>query len=90
MIFNMYTVYGKTGCSACVQAKQLLETKGLDYEYALLGLNYSLEEFYNVAPKTHRTFPMITKLVKYDGVEMEEYIGGLVELKEILATKYGK
>ena len=82
MIFNMFTVYGKTGCSACVQAEQLLETKGLDYEYALLGLNYSLEEFYNVAPKTHKTFPMVTK----DG----KYIGGLVELKEVLATKYSK
>ena len=86
----MIKIYGKAGCSACVQAEQLLETKGLDYEYALLGLNYSLEKFYNVAPKTHRTFPMITKLVKYDGVEMEEYIGGLVELKEVLATKYSK
>ena len=78
----MYTVYGKTGCSACVQAKQLLETKGLECEYALLGLNYSLEDFYNVAPKTHKTFPMVTK----DG----KYIGGLVELKEVLATKYSK
>ena len=78
----MIKIYGKTGCSACVQAKQLLETKGLDYEYALLGLNYSLEEFYNVAPKTHKTFPMVTK----DG----KYIGGLVELKELLATKYSK
>ena len=78
----MFTVYGKTGCSACVQAEQLLETKGLDYEYTLLGLNYSLEEFYNVAPKTHRAFPMVAK----DG----NYIGGLVELKEILATKYSK
>ena len=86
----MYTIYGKTGCAACIQAKQLLETKGLEYEYVLLGLNYSLDEFYNVAPKTHRTFPMITKLVKYDGVEMEEYIGGLTELKEVLATKYSK
>ena len=86
----MFKVYGKTNCPSCTSAKQLLETKGLDYEYALLGLNYSLEEFYNVAPKTHRTFPMITVLVKYDGVEMEEYIGGLTELKEILATKYSK
>ena len=86
----MIKIYGKTGCSVCIQAEQLLETKGLDYEYALLGLDYSLEEFYNVAPKTHRTFPMIAKLVKYDGVEMKEYIGGLVELKEMLATKYSK
>ena len=82
MIFNMYTIYGKTGCAACIQAKQLLETKGLEYEYALLGLNYSLDEFYNVAPKTHRTFPAIL----IDG----KYIGGLVELKEILATKYSE
>ena len=86
----MIKIYGKVGCSACVQAEQLLETKGLNYEYALLGLDYSLAEFYNVAPKTHRTFPMITVLVKYDGVEMEEYIGGLTELKEVLATKYSK
>ena len=86
----MIKIYGKAGCVSCIQAKQLLETKGLEYEYALLGLNYSLGDFYNVAPKTHRTFPMITKLVKYDGVEMEEYIGGLVELKELLATKYSK
>ena len=82
MIFNMYTIYGKTGCATCIQAKQLLETKGLEYEYALLGLNYSLDEFYNVAPKTHRTFPMVAK----DG----NYIGGLTELKEVLATKYSK
>ena len=82
MIFNMYTVYGKTGCSACVQAKQLLETKGLDYEYALLGLNYSLEEFYSDVPRSHKSFPAIL----IDG----KYIGGLVELKEILATKYSE
>lgn len=82
MIFNMYTIYGKTGCATCIQAKQLLETKGLEYEYVLLGLNYSLDEFYNVAPKTHRTFPMVAK----DG----NYIGGLAELKEVLATKYCK
>lgn len=77
-----YTIYGKTGCSACIQAKQLLESKQAEYEYVLLGLNYSLDEFYSIAPKTHRAFPMIA----VDG----KYLGGLIELKEVLATKYSK
>lgn len=72
----MYTIYGKTGCSACVQAKQLLENKGVDYEYVLLGLNYSLDDFYTIAPKTHKTFPMVT----VNG----QYIGGLHQLQQIL------
>ena len=42
-----------------------------------------------VFPKA-RSFPIIAVKVKYDGVEMEEYIGGLTELKEVLATKYSE
>lgn len=73
----MIEVYGKTGCSGCIQAKQLLDGKGIEYEYKQLGQDYSLQDFYTVAPKTCRNFPMIAQ----DG----EYIGGLAELKQLLA-----
>ena len=33
MLNNGYTVYGKPNCQGCDQAKALLESKGLGYEY---------------------------------------------------------
>jgi glutaredoxin len=81
----MFKVYGKTNCPSCTSAKQLLETKGCEYEYLLFGKDYDLSKFVEIN-KTHKTMPMIT--VVKDGVE--NYIGGLVELKEVLATKYSK
>ena len=81
----MFKVYGKTNCPSCTSAKQLLETKGCEYEYLLFGKDYDLSKFVEIN-KTHKTMPMVT--VVKDGVE--NYIGGLVELKEVLATKYSK
>jgi glutaredoxin len=81
----MFKVYGKTNCPSCTSAKQLLETKGCEYEYLLFGKDYDLSKFVEIN-KTHKTMPMIT--VVKDGVE--NYIGGLVELKEVLATTYSK
>ena len=42
----------------------------------MLNKDFTLSEFYKVAPKSHKTFPMITK----DG----NYIGSFNELKEII------
>ena len=81
----MFKVYGKTNCPSCTSAKQLLETKGCEYEYLLFGKDYDLSKFVHIN-KNHKTMPMIT--VVKDGVE--NYIGGLTELKEVLATKYSK
>ena len=81
----MFKVYGKTNCPSCTSAKQLLETKGCEYEYLLFGKDYDLSKFVHIN-KTHKTMPMIT-VVKDD---VENYIGGLVELKEVLATTYSK
>lgn len=33
MLENGYSVYGKPNCQGCDQAKALLESKGLGYEY---------------------------------------------------------
>ena len=71
-----FTIYGKTNCNSCTQAKQLLESVGLDFEYKQLGKDFELLEMYEIAPRTHKAFPMIAK----DG----KYLGGIVELKQLL------
>ena len=63
--------------------------KGVEYTVKTLDIDYTREQLIHVFSKA-RSFPIIAVKVKYDGVEMEEYIGGLVELKELLATKYSK
>ena len=84
------TIYGKANCKSCDEAKQLCDNNSVEYEYKQMGKDFELLEMYYIAPRNHKSCPMITILVKYDGVEMEEYIGGLAELKEVLATKYSK
>jgi len=69
----MYTIYSKDSCGSCIQAKQLLEMKEQEFTYKVLNTDYTLSEFMKIAPKTHKTFPLIFK----DDV----YLGGLKELK---------
>lgn len=76
----MFKVYGKQGCSGCEQAKAMLDSKELDFQYLLLGKDYSVSDMMSVS-KTHRSFPMITKIGS-DGVE--EYVGALEDLKSLL------
>ena len=75
----MFKVYGKTNCPSCTSAKQLLETKGCEYEYLLFGKDYDLSKFVHIN-KNHKTMPMITTVK--DGVE--SYVGGLHQLQQIL------
>lgn len=75
----MFKVYGKTNCPSCTSAKQLLESKGHEFEYLLFGKDYDLSKFVEIN-KTHKTMPMIT--VVENGVE--SYIGGLHQLQQIL------
>ena len=74
-----YVVYGKTNCPSCTSAKQLLESKGCEYDYLLFGKDYDLSKFVEIN-KTHKTMPMITT-VKDD---VESYVGGLQQLQQIL------
>lgn len=74
-----YVIYGKTGCSGCEQAKQLLEAKDIDYTYATLGKDYSISMF-RLYSETHRSFPMI--VLETD--QYEQYIGTLDDLKKHL------
>ncbi len=87
----MIIIYGKASCKSCDEAKQLCTNNSVEYEYKQMGKDYDLSEFYSIAPRSVKSFPMVAIVERYDGVDMhEQYIGGLVELKEILATKYSK
>lgn len=72
----MFKIYGKVGCSSCVQAKNLLEAKGIDYEYLVLGKDYDLKTFTSIK-EGHRSFPLITK--------DSEYVGTFVDLQKLVA-----
>ena len=77
-----YIVYSKENCPACVEAKALLESKGIPFEVKTLGVDFGLLDMYKIAPKHHRTFPMISVI---EGRE-EVYFGGNVKLRELLGV----
>ena len=85
----MLVIYSKDNCQQCDSAKLLCQMKGVDYVVKTLDVDYTRDELMHISPKA-RSLPIIVVKVKYDGVEMEEYIGGLAELKEVLATKCSK
>lgn len=63
----MIEIYGKDNCPFCDKAKALCERIGEEYEYKLLGFDFTREELMEQFP-TARTFPQI----RIDG----EAIGG--------------
>ena len=71
----MIEIYGKENCGYCNMAKQLCESKGLDFVYKSLDVDYKQDDFFEKFPPA-RTFPQITM----DG----EAIGGFTELRELV------
>lgn len=69
----MIEIYGKDNCAFCDRAKQVCETKGLEYVYHKLGEAFTRDELIEMFPNA-RTFPQ----VKIDGIA----IGGYKELYE--------
>ena len=73
----MLTVYSKANCPFCVQAKNLLTLKGIEYEEVRIDLDTAAREF--VLSEGHRTVPQIYK----DGkVFVEGGYQGLSKLTE--------
>ena len=73
----MLTVYSKANCPFCVQAKNLLTLKGIEYEEVRIDLDPAAREF--VLSEGHRTVPQIYK----DGkVFVEGGFQGLSKLTE--------
>ena len=55
----MLTVYSKNNCPFCVQAKNLLTLKGIEYEEIKIDESPEAREF--VLSEGHRTVPQIYK-----------------------------
>jgi glutaredoxin len=71
-------VWSKDACPYCVQAKTLLEQKGIEYEEKKIGEGYSKEDLLEAVP-TARTVPQIF----LDG----ELVGGFTELRAKLLAE---
>lgn len=70
----MITVYSKNNCPFCVQAKNLLQLKGIEFEEVKIDESTEAREF--VLGEGHRTVPQIYK----DGKLLVE--GGFQGLKK--------
>ena len=75
----MYIVYGKGGCSFCVQAVELLKANGKEFTYKSLDVDFTRDELLEalgVFGVTPRSMPQV--------VVGGEYIGGFTELRKHL------
>jgi len=69
-------VWSKDQCPYCVQAKALLESRGIEYEERNVSKDWTREQLLEAVP-TARTLPQI-----FMG---EELVGGFTELRKKLA-----
>jgi glutaredoxin len=69
-------VYSKYNCPYCDQAKNLLKSKGIQFEERKIGDGYTKEDLLEAVPNA-RTVPQI--------FIDEQLIGGFTELKAHLA-----
>ena len=74
----MLTVYSKTVCPYCVQAKALLESRGIEYEERNINNGWDKEDLLAAVPGA-RTVPQIFL--------DEELVGGFNELRKHFSTK---
>lgn len=68
-------VWSKDACPYCVQAKSLLESKGIEYEERNVSKDWTREQLLEAVP-TARTLPQIFL--------DEELVGGFTELRKYL------
>ena len=68
-------VWSKNACPFCVQAKALLESRGIDYEERNVQTEWTREQLLEAVPNA-RTLPQIFL--------DDNYIGGFVELRRHL------
>lgn len=79
----MFIVYGKEDCTYCVQAVELLKSKGVGFVYKKLDVDYTRDDLFRIMGKlgaTPRTMPQIV-LEKDNQLD---YVGGFRELQKFL------
>lgn len=61
----MVTVYGKSQCTSCEQAKAVLKSRGIEFQYKQLDKDYTMEELMDALEEVglmgFRTFPLIVQ-----------------------------
>lgn len=61
----MVTIYSKTNCTSCEQAKMVLQSRGTTFDVKVLGKDYDMEflmdELERVGLLGFRTFPLIVQ-----------------------------
>lgn len=68
----MITIYGKTNCAACTTAKNILEAKGIEFEYKMLNTDYGVEELMDVCLRLGirgTSFPIVVALDQQLSIE---------------------
>lgn len=73
-------IYGKANCPNCQKAKSLCESKGIIYEYKVVGTDVTREQLEEHVGQPIRSVPQI--FVMADG--FAEYVGGYPELRDRL------
>ena len=77
---DRYIVYGTTDCPFCIRARQLLESKNIEFVYLNMSEDpeglLETKQFYD-----HYTVPIILKN-HHDGVV--EFVGGYDDLVELI------
>lgn len=68
----MYEIYSKIDCPNCDKAKRLLTDGNFENRVKILGVHFTVEDLYQIAPRSIRSFPVIFK--------SGEFVGGLKEL----------
>ena len=71
-------VWSKDQCPYCVQAKSLLESRGIEYEERNVSKDWTKEQLLEAVP-TARTLPQIFL--------EQEYVGGFTELRQHLTNQ---
>lgn len=65
----MITIYGKSNCPSCTTAKNILDAKGVGYEYKQLDVDYTVHQLVDLCSEMGigflRSFPLIVQ----DGVQ---------------------
>lgn len=69
-------VWSKPSCPQCMQAKALLDTKGITYEERLLGDGWTKEQLLEMVPNA-RSVPQI--------FVDDKLVGGYQQLREMLS-----
>lgn len=73
----MYTIYSKTNCPFCVQAKRLMSQKGIEFKEILLSKPEDIESF---KERGFRSVPQI-----FDSED--NLIGSFGELQNVIKSK---